>query len=210
MPSTPRFAPRSGLAGLGLVLLAAALVGGLLCFLVFGGKPQSRGTHAAERGTPRSSVELEATTTDDLRGAPLVELVPAGSQGALAAPAAPAESSAQVVASENTLALDQPADTQPEALTAAADDKVEGPALKYVREGKTEIVNGREERRGRRNDRKERAEEAAALGVQNEKRAVAPPKKNATRTLPKKAEPREQPPAKRSKPTPPADGASGG
>lgn len=210
MPSTPRFAPRSGLAGLGLVLLAAALVGGLLCFLVLGGKPQSRGTHAAERGTPRSGVEREATPADDLRGAPPVELLPAGSQGALATPAAPAESSAQVLASESILALDPPADAQPETLTAAADGKVEGPELKYVREGRTEIVNGREERRERRGDRKQRAEEAAALGLQNQKRAVEPPKKNVTRTLPKKAEPRDQQPAKRSKPTPPKGEASGG
>lgn len=201
---TPRFTPRSGLAGLGLVLLAAALVGGVLCFFLLGEPHQGRGAQAAERGkhATRPAARDEAAP-EDPRGAAPVELVPAGTPLVPVLQVAPVAAATPVVAGQETLALDAPG-SAPLAMTAEpSGSKIEGPELKHLREGKAEVVNQRDMRRGRRSDRQERADEAAALGLPVEKRKVEPPKKNASREQVKKAPQKNEGPAKRQKPAPP-------
>lgn len=178
MLRTTSLTPRSGLAGLGLILLAVLVAGGLVLFLVTGTSAiGGRRSEAAERG-PRAAAELPEEP-DDERGAPPVELVPAGTnalagQGTETVSVADA-SAPQVVADAgaNEFAL----------AASEGDGKVEGPALKYARgEGKAEIVDGKEQRRDRRADRRERQAEEAAAGILPEKKAVESPKKNGDRS----------------------------
>jgi hypothetical protein len=197
MLRTPRSTPRSGLAGLGLVLLAVLVAGGLVYFLF--AAPSGRRSEAAERGTKRATAEAPGKP-DDGRAAPPVELVPAGVSAtntptneapvATAAPTAEATPASQelgLVAAENT-------------------GKVEGPDLKYVRgEGKTEVINGKQERRERRTDRRERETEAAATGVQPTKKVVESPKKNGDRSqIQRKGQQGGKPKPKKDAPEEPA------
>jgi len=212
MSRTPRFSSRTGLTGLGLVLLSAALIGGVVCFFVLGAPADGRGARAAEREQPR--LPERAPEPEDARATPPVELVPAGTTLAPAPVAAPMAEVQDLAPEFEALALDEGAAVGIVVPAAPAEAKLDGPELKYVREGKTELVNGRERRRERRNDRREAEAEAAALGLPNEKRAVESPKKNASRSQVKKVGAQEERPARRTKPTPPEkesdDARSGG
>jgi len=213
MSRIPRFTSRTGLTGLGLVLLAAALVGGLVYLFVLGKPADGRGARAAERPHPRP-VESEPAS-DAGRAAPAVEFLPAGTTLAPAPVAAPVAEIEDPAPAVEALALDEGASDGIVVPAAPVEGKVDGPELKYVREGKTEMVNGRERRRERRTDRREAEAEAAALGQPTEKRAIESPKKNASRSQVKKVGAQEERPARRAKPTPPPgnepdDARSGG
>jgi len=185
MSLTPRFVPRSGLAGLSLVLIAAALAGCVALFFVLGRPTEGRGARAAERVAPPAVASEEpGPQAEEARGAPPVELLPAGITAAAVTSGEPAAQPAKAAAAQPlALASDEPA---AEAVTE--EGKVPGPELKYVREGKSEEVAGKSLHRGRREERRAREAEAAALGLPNEKRKVESPKKNASRSQVKKAE----------------------
>lgn len=207
MSRTPRFNSSSGLAGLGLVLLAVLLVGGVAYFFLAGTPVQGRGAQAAERRPAPAPAAESEPEADEARGAAPVELLPAGASLVPAeAPVAAAQASE---AEPAPLALDAPT-ADPLAMTVApTDGKAEGPELRYVREGKVEEINGREQRRERRNDRKERAAEAEALGLPAQKRAVESSKKNASRSQVEKVGAKEPKPARRPKTPPAKDEAQG-
>ncbi|MEQ1894260.1 MAG: hypothetical protein ABL998_17090 [Planctomycetota bacterium] len=179
MLRTPSLTPRSGLAGLGLILLAVLVAGGLVFFLWTGTTARGRHSEAAERGSRAHAATEVTEEASDERGAPPVELVPAGTN-ALAGQATETAAAPQVEADEVV------SDVGPDEFALAAaegDGKVEGPALKYVRgEGKTEVINGKQQRRERRNDRKERQAEEAAAGILPEKKTVESPRKNGDRS----------------------------
>ena len=162
-----------------------------------------RRTEASERGAKhaRAADAKAAALDDEERGAPQVELTPAGTpiQPATLTPeAAGAASSAPALAANAT-------DAESELALVNGQPKMEGPALKYERgEGKAEIVKGKEQRRERRAERKQRAAEEAAAGILPEKRALENPKKNADRSQLEKKESKggERPQPREKKDTP--------
>lgn len=180
------------MAGLGLVLLAALVAGGIVYFLF--ASPSGRRSQAAERGTRRAPPARPADETDDERAAPPVELVPAG------ASLVPTDSS-PTAAVQSDAAGPAPASEKLAPKASEGDGEVEAPALKYVRnEGKAEVIQGKELRRERRSDRREREAEAAAMGVESRKKPVEAPKKNANRSQIKNMGPKDGKPERPKQP----------
>lgn len=204
----PRLSPRSGLAGLGLVLLAAALVAGLVALFLLGVPGGSaRGTRAAERGgqagEPTPTREAEAATLvtpSNLAPAPL----PAA-QGEIGAtlgstPAAPESPTGLARAPGAELApLASPTDPSASA--------PETPGLKSVRTGKMERVDPKDVRKKQRETREKREAEAAAAGQPVAPRATARKGAKTGEKLPAGEKWQNgKRPAKREKPAPPKDG----
>lgn len=205
MLRTPSLTPRSGLAGLGLILLAVLVAGGLV-FLLWTGADTvgGRRSQAAERDTRAHRPTVATEEEEDEREAPPVELVPAGTNP-LASPVAEAD---QAPVSDAAELIAAPGSNEAALAQVKGDGKVEGPALRYERgEGKTEVINGKQQRRERRTDRKQRQAEEAAAGVLPEKKTVESPRKNSDRSQiqkkgsqvgkperrPKKDAPKEEP-----------------